>query len=55
MRPFLGDCRFQDCRHRTEPGCAVRGAVEAGDIAADRLESYHVLLAELEGAPREWE
>jgi putative ribosome biogenesis GTPase RsgA len=33
----------------------VRGAVEAGDIAADRLESYHVLLRELEGAPRDWE
>lgn len=55
MRPLLGECRFQDCRHRTEPGCAVRTAVDLGDIAADRLESYHVLLAELEGAPREWE
>jgi ribosome biogenesis GTPase len=55
MRPFLGECRFQDCRHRTEPGCAIRAAVERGDIAADRLESYHVLLRELEGAPRDWE
>jgi len=55
MRPFLGECRFQDCRHRTEPGCAVRGAVASGAIAADRLDSYHTLLAELEHAPREWE
>ena len=55
MQPFLGECRFQDCRHRTEPGCAIRAAVERGNIAAGRLESYHVLLKELEGAPREWE
>lgn len=55
MRPFLGECRFQDCRHRTEPGCAVRAAVARGDVVADRLASYHVLLAELERAPRDWE
>ena len=55
MRPWIGGCRFQDCRHRTEPGCAIRQAVARGEIAADRLESYHVLLAELERAPREWE
>jgi ribosome biogenesis GTPase len=55
MRPFLGACRFQDCRHRTEPGCAVRGAVASGAVAADRLGSYHVLLGELEQAPRDWE
>ena len=36
-------CRFRDCRHRTEPGCAVRAAVEAGEIPAERLESYHKL------------
>jgi ribosome biogenesis GTPase len=33
-------CRFRDCTHRTEPGCAVRAAAEAGGLAADRLESY---------------
>jgi ribosome biogenesis GTPase len=55
MRPFLGECRFQDCRHRTEPGCAIHAAVARGEIAADRLESYHVLLEELESAPEEWE
>jgi ribosome biogenesis GTPase len=55
FRPFLGDCRFADCRHRREPGCRVREAVEAGGIAPDRYESYLALLEELESAPREWE
>ena len=41
-------CRFADCTHTTEPGCAVRGAVESGDLAADRLESYLALAAEAE-------
>ena len=37
------DCRFRDCRHRQEPGCAVRAAIEAGQLASGRLESYHKL------------
>lgn len=41
-----GDCRFRDCRHRSEPGCAVRAAVAAGEISAARLESYYKLIAE---------
>ena len=40
------DCRFRDCQHRSEPGCAVRAAVDAGAIAVDRLESYYKLTAE---------
>jgi ribosome biogenesis GTPase len=40
-------CRFADCAHRGEPGCAVRNAVERGEIAADRLASYEKLLKEL--------
>lgn len=39
-------CRFRDCAHRTEPGCAVLIAVEAGSLAADRLESFRKLEAE---------
>ena len=39
-------CRFRDCQHRTEPGCAVRAAVESGDIPATRLGSFHKLLDE---------
>jgi ribosome biogenesis GTPase len=55
MRPLIGECRYGDCRHITEPRCAIRGAVERGEIALDRLESYATLLAELEAAPEEWE
>lgn len=55
MRARLEACRFGDCRHRSEPGCAVREAVEAGTIVPDRYESYVALLDELEQAPRDWE
>lgn len=40
-------CRFRDCAHAAEPGCAVRAAVEAGTLAEDRLESYRQLKREL--------
>jgi ribosome biogenesis GTPase len=36
-------CRFRDCRHDNEPGCAVRGAAEAGELTPERLESYRKL------------
>ena len=36
----LGKCRFDDCSHRKEPDCAVRAAVEAGEIEESRYESY---------------
>ena len=37
---FIGECRFDDCSHRKEPGCAVRAALEAGDIEKTRYDSY---------------
>ncbi|HSD27560.1 MAG TPA: ribosome small subunit-dependent GTPase A [Vicinamibacteria bacterium] len=40
-------CRFRDCRHEAEPGCAVRAAVEEGALDAARLASYHKLGREL--------
>lgn len=40
-------CRFGDCRHQGEPGCAVAGALASGAIAEDRLESYFKLQREL--------
>lgn len=40
MASLMGMCRFPDCRHRSEPGCAVRAAVDAGAISARRYESY---------------
>ena len=39
--PYLGQCRFHDCRHTHEPGCALRAAVAAGKIDARRLELFH--------------
>jgi ribosome biogenesis GTPase len=39
-------CRFEDCAHASEPGCAVREAVEAGRLDADRLANYQRLLRE---------
>lgn len=55
FRPFLGECRYADCRHRTEPGCRIRDAVAAGAVARDRWDSYLILLEELENEPEEWE
>jgi ribosome biogenesis GTPase len=55
MRPFIGECRYGDCRHMTEPGCRIQAAADAGEVLPDRLESYRVLLTELESAPEEWE
>jgi len=40
------DCKFRDCQHRAEPGCAVRAAVETGALPADRLASFHKLADE---------
>ncbi len=40
-------CRFRDCKHDGEPGCAVEAAVEAGELPARRLESYRELQAEI--------
>ena len=48
LRPHLGHCRFRDCRHAAEPGCAVQAAVERGEIAPHRLALMHALVAESE-------
>ena len=47
--PFLGECRFNDCTHLHEPGCAVREAVDAGRVSRDRWESYAKLFQEETG------
>lgn len=39
-------CRFRDCRHGDEPGCAVRAAVESGELAPERFASYQALRQE---------
>src|SRR5262249_13550868 len=40
-------CRFRDCAHQSEPGCAVRAAIEAGTLPPERLASYHKLRSEI--------
>jgi len=46
FRPYLGQCRFRDCRHLEEPGCALVAAHEAGAITTRRLAAYRRLAAE---------
>ena len=50
LRPYLGHCRFRDCRHDREPGCAVQGAVAQGAVAAHRVALLRALIAESEAA-----
>jgi ribosome biogenesis GTPase len=45
-------CRFRDCQHQGEPGCAVAAAVDAGDLDGARLASYHKLQREVAAAER---
>lgn len=47
LREYLGECRFGDCAHDAEPGCAVREGVEKGLISRDRYDSYLKLYGEL--------
>ncbi len=44
FRPYLGLCRFQDCRHLSEPGCAVKEAMREGAVSERRLASYRDLV-----------
>jgi ribosome biogenesis GTPase len=46
FRPHLGQCRFRDCRHLTEPGCAIAAACKRGEISKRRLASYRGLVQE---------
>jgi ribosome biogenesis GTPase len=44
FQPWLGHCKFNDCRHLSEPGCAINAALTDGHISARRMESYRKLL-----------
>lgn len=46
IEELAADCRFHDCAHVAEPGCAVLGAVESGELPERRLDSYRKLLRE---------
>lgn len=45
---YLGQCRFRDCGHNGEPGCAIGEAIDSGELSADRFESYKRMGRELE-------
>jgi ribosome biogenesis GTPase len=47
IEAMAGRCRFRDCSHRTEPGCAVQAALLSGDLDVDRMESYRTMEREL--------
>ncbi len=43
FRPYIGQCRFRDCRHQTEPDCAIKAAAASGTIHRRRLEHFRQL------------
>ena len=47
----LPECKFHNCLHHKEPGCAVIQAVKEGDIAESRYKNYLEMLAEFDGGP----
>ena len=51
FRPYLGKCRFNNCKHIHEPDCAIIGAMEAGKISSVRLAYYQGLIQEI-GKPK---
>lgn len=40
VESYFGKCRFSDCRHQSEPGCAIKAAIESGELSAERWNSY---------------
>lgn len=46
VESFIGKCRFSDCRHETEPGCAIKAAIATGELDVSRWESYRKLQEE---------
>jgi ribosome biogenesis GTPase len=49
---LAAECRFSDCRHDTEPGCAIRAAIADGTLDPERLKSYYKLQRELAAIAR---
>jgi len=47
FRPFIGQCRFHNCRHLVEPGCAIESAMNEGRIDPRRLSAYRAMAEEL--------
>ena len=49
---YFGQCRFRDCKHENEPGCAVQAAIERGELSQDRWKSYCQLAGESRASQR---
>ncbi|WP_136681412.1 small ribosomal subunit biogenesis GTPase RsgA [Neptunomonas sp. XY-337] len=47
FRPFIGHCKFRDCKHEQEPGCAILKAIEEGHVSPSRMDSYQRILGSL--------
>ena len=47
FRPFLGKCRFNNCKHLQEPDCAIKDAVSSGQVTSERLAIYQMLRTEI--------
>ena len=54
FRPYLGQCRFHNCQHHKEPDCAIRQAVETGNIEKRRYESYLEMREEIKNIHNKW-
>ena len=54
FRPFIHECRFGNCSHLSEPGCAVIAAVKSETVSAARYDSYSRLRLELEETEKRW-
>ena len=48
FRDYLGTCKFRDCKHKNDPGCAITQAFEEGKIAEDRYQNYHRIIDSLD-------
>ena len=48
FRPYLGQCKFNDCRHTVEPGCAIQAAIGEGAIRPERFKSYLQIVESLD-------
>ena len=54
FRKYLGQCKFNDCQHLTEPGCAIAAAAQRGEVDAQRVESYRALVTQLMRKVNRW-
>jgi ribosome biogenesis GTPase len=55
MRPYIPLCRFNNCMHDNEPGCAVRQAYQDGKIAEERYINYLTIMADYKANYKHWE